>query len=175
MRLSKKLKRGEPRTFDTLTWEEHGALATLPDKLVSTPVLALSHYKGHLTLFTDVCDKQEGCVLMQEQLNWTKNPLSYWSRMLKRLSRNTIQHIRIAWLYFGGFCYACTWRVINSTFVLVTRRWNGSLILCTPPGKCACWRLCLFESEFDVVHIAGIKYQAADALSLLRRGVTSTN
>lgn len=34
-------------------------------------------------------------------------------------------------------------------------------------GKVACWRLRLFECEFDVVHRLGIRNQAPDALSLL--------
>lgn len=36
------------------------------------------------------------------------------------------------------------------------------------------WRFRLSESEFGVVHRAGIRYQAADALSRRETGVTDT-
>lgn len=65
--LSKKLKKGEPRTFASLTQEEHDALETLQDNLISAPVLALTRSKGHSTLGMEACDNQMGCVWMQEQ------------------------------------------------------------------------------------------------------------
>lgn len=55
--INKKLEKGEPRTFDTLTPEEEYAFATLQYKLISAPVLPLPRCKGHLTLDTDACDK----------------------------------------------------------------------------------------------------------------------
>lgn len=39
--------------------------------------------KGCLTLDTDVCDRQTGCVLTQEQPYEAKKPFSYWSGTLK--------------------------------------------------------------------------------------------
>lgn len=46
--LNTKLKEGEPRILDILTQEEHENLATLRDKLVSAPILAISRSKGYL-------------------------------------------------------------------------------------------------------------------------------
>lgn len=50
------MKMGEPRTFHMLTEEELHALATLQDKMVSAPIIAIPRSKGHMILETDAGD-----------------------------------------------------------------------------------------------------------------------
>lgn len=55
--LNKKLKKGQPSTFDELTQEEHGAYQPLKQALSTPPVLALPKLEGRYTVYTDSCDK----------------------------------------------------------------------------------------------------------------------
>lgn len=64
------------------------ALVRCHDELVLALVITLPRSKGHLTTNTDACDKQGGCVLMQEQLEGTKTQLSYGSRTLNAAGQN---------------------------------------------------------------------------------------
>lgn len=51
------------------------------------PVLALLNSTSHLTLNTDACDVQIGCVVLQEQPNKTFMPIEYWSMSLINAER----------------------------------------------------------------------------------------
>lgn len=62
--LNKKVKKGELRTFNSITQEEHDAIVTLQEKLLSASFLSLSSSQELLNLEKGVCDKQMGCVLM---------------------------------------------------------------------------------------------------------------
>lgn len=53
-------------------------LQTVQAKLTSPPVLALPNRKGHITVGTDACDKNVGCVLLQKQPDGTTKPIGYW-------------------------------------------------------------------------------------------------
>lgn len=63
--LNIKLRKGVPRTIETLKQDKYEALVTLQDKLVSTAVLEVRRTKGHFTLDMDVQEKQGGCALMK--------------------------------------------------------------------------------------------------------------
>lgn len=78
----------EPWRLNTLMQEEHKPFVTLQDNLVSVPVLALPRGREHLALCIDACDYQNDCVLMQEQPEGRKKPLSSWSRMLNTTEEN---------------------------------------------------------------------------------------
>lgn len=83
-----KIRNREPRKFDTFTQEEHDALGKVRKMLVSAPVLALPSSKSHLALDTDAREKKIRCVLMQEQPDRTKKPLTYQSRELSATEQN---------------------------------------------------------------------------------------
>lgn len=55
--LDKYLKKHEQRMLHPFMQEEHEALATLQDKMVSELLLDLPITKRHLIFETDVCDK----------------------------------------------------------------------------------------------------------------------
>lgn len=63
-------------------------LGTPQEKLVSAPVLVVQRSKSHLTLDADTFDKQKGRALTNEKPDWTKRPLSDWSRALIRAEKN---------------------------------------------------------------------------------------
>ena len=172
--LNKKLKKGEPQHFDHLTDEELSAMKDLQDKLITPPVLALPRPNGRITIDTDACAYQVGCVLLQEQEDQTVKPIGYWSRSLTDAERryDTTQRE----------CLAVVWAILllrpyleGTRFTIRTDhsalKWL--LNLADSSGRLARWRLRLTEFEFDIVHRAGIKHQAADALSRLE--TTSTD
>lgn len=82
--------------FNTLTEEEHDALANIYNRLESATVLALARSKGPTTLAMDVCDNETGCISIHEQSDWTKEPPVIGRGRLSRKSRTTIQHIERA-------------------------------------------------------------------------------
>lgn len=63
--------------------KEHNSLLTLRDLLVLASFLALPGINPHLTLDRDAFHEQVGCVLVQEQSNWTEKTFCYWLRTLK--------------------------------------------------------------------------------------------
>lgn len=75
------------RTGNTLV-QPYGALETLQDNLVSAPLHALARSNEHLILDTEACNKEVGCLLMQEYLDGTELPLRDWSRPLSTAEQN---------------------------------------------------------------------------------------
>lgn len=75
--LNKKLRNGQPQTFDKLSNDEITALERLKIKLANPVVLELSLWQGDYTVDTDACDKQIGCDLLQEQPGGTDRPIRY--------------------------------------------------------------------------------------------------
>lgn len=67
--------------------EAQYTLATLQDKLIVAPLLALPCTKGHSSHEMDLRDKQVCCVLMLEQLEG-KRPLIYSPNMLSVAEKN---------------------------------------------------------------------------------------
>lgn len=64
--LNTKLKRGELKQLHHLSTEETDALATLQQYLIAASALVLPYREGYLTLDSDSCHKQLGCVLMED-------------------------------------------------------------------------------------------------------------
>ena len=166
--LNDKLRKGEPARFHTLNQAESDAFAELKERLTSPPVLALPRRDGHLTLDTDACARQLGCVLLQTQPDGTDRPLGYWSRSLSSAERNYDTTERE--------CLAVVWSVLllrpyleHARFTVRTDhsplKWLLNLKDCS--GRLARWRLRLLPFHYDVVHKAGLKHQAPDALSRL--------
>jgi len=167
--LNERLKKGQPTEFGPLSEEEQAAFKELRARLITPPILALPRSGLPMTVETDACDKQVGCVLLQDQPDGQPmKPLGYWSRSLNKAERNYNTTQRE--------CLAVVWAVLmlrpylyGTRFTLRTDheslRWI--LNLSDASGKLQRWRLRLLEFEFDVVHRPGIKHQAADALSRL--------
>lgn len=82
---NKKLRKEEPTTFETLEETERLAFRALQEKLTSPPVLALPRFQGRYIIDTDACDKQIGCILLQQQSDGHDEPISYWSRSLNAM------------------------------------------------------------------------------------------
>lgn len=73
--VNEKLRKVQSCTFDTLSQEVSDALARVQETPLSTRELALPRSKGLWNLDTDACDKEVGCVLMQDQQDRTKNAI----------------------------------------------------------------------------------------------------
>ena len=93
--LNKKLNKGKPTKWESLTDGEMTAFETLKEKLVKPPILTLPKANRPLILDTDACDLQLGCVLLQQQEDSkTWLPLGFWSRTLSSAEKNTTQQTR---------------------------------------------------------------------------------
>lgn len=137
----------------------------LQDKVMSPSVLALPYGGGQFTLDTDACNVQIGCVLLQDQPDQTKRPVDYWSRSLTSAKR--------AYDTTHKECLAIVWAVLlicpyleGTKFTIRTDHdsLRSILNIIDATGRLARWELRLSEFEYDAVHRAGIKNQAADAL-----------
>ena len=164
--LTAKLQKDRPFNFGPLNKEETEAYERLRDSMISPPVLALPTAGKPYVLDTDACDYQVGCVLLQEQDDGTNRPVGYWSRSLSKAEKN--------YSTTEKECLAIVWAALTlrpylegQRFTLRTDhdslRWIMNLS--DASGRLQRWRLRLADFEYDVVHRAGIKHQAADALS----------
>lgn len=86
--LNKNVAKGQPATFDGLDETEQAAYETLKKALIRPPVLALPQLDGHYIIYTDACDEQVGCVLLQVQPDGTESPVGYFLRTLNNAERN---------------------------------------------------------------------------------------
>lgn len=57
------------------------------------PLYWISHIRLVATIEKDACDKQIGCVLLQEQPNGKDRVVRYWSRLLNSIAFHAIPHI----------------------------------------------------------------------------------
>lgn len=57
-----KLRKDQPKTFGSLNEKERESMNSLKYALISPPVLALPNVAEHMTLDTDACNVQVGCV-----------------------------------------------------------------------------------------------------------------
>lgn len=135
---------------------------------MSTSVLVLPNSTSHIALDTVACTIQVGYELLQKQEIATTKPIGYWSRSLTEAVRNidTIQRECLGVVRIILFL-----RPYLKRMKLTARTSHDSIkwILSLPEStnKFAGWRLRLSELTFDIVHKAGIKREAADALSRL--------
>lgn len=85
--LNRKLCRDQPPIFGTLSKDDLNSLNTLKDALIAPPVLALPNSTGHMTLDTNACDVQAGCIFLQQQSDETTKRIGYEPRYLKDVER----------------------------------------------------------------------------------------
>lgn len=132
------------------------------------------HEVSQYTVDTDVCDWQVGCGLLQQQEQWISQPLGYWSRTLtsavKKPATTPEDCLVVLWAMLLLRSYLGPSRVIILTDH-DTLRWF--LASTDTSGKVTKWLLRLFELYFEIVHRAGVKKHAADAL--LRRTIEGTD
>lgn len=168
--LKKKPKNGEPRNI----LHCYAGGSGLKNKMESTAVLVLSRRKGHIALDMDACNKQI-------RRAWCNN---YQTRQ-----ENNLDPGRGRWLRQRELQYN-TWRVLDCILgcsvislmfggqkliiLMVQEAWKWIIHLADSIDKLVFWRLRLLEFQFDVIHGAGIKNQAADGLFWLGTGVTGT-
>lgn len=76
--LNQLLKNDQPIFFTPLDSNELYIMETLKNALISTPILALPYFGGHMTLNTDARNVQTDCVLLQKQPEHTTKPAEYW-------------------------------------------------------------------------------------------------
>lgn len=74
-----RLKKDQLATFLPLNNKELDTIKTLKLALTAPRVLALPYAGDHLTLGTEACYVQVGCVLLLKQQNEMTKPIGYWS------------------------------------------------------------------------------------------------
>lgn len=82
MPLNKRLKKKRQKSFKPLDKEKCATLEVFKEYLTISPVLPFPRNKRKYTLDTDACDKQIGCVLLEEQQDGNIRLVRYWSRRL---------------------------------------------------------------------------------------------
>ena len=154
--------------FGDLTDEERGALEELKRRLTSPPILALPKQREYYKLDTEACDLQVGCTLLQDQGGAGYVPIGHCSRALTKQERD--------YTTTEKECLAIVWAILLLRPYLEGQRFTVRsdrdslrwvLNLADAKGRLAGWRLRLSEYDFVVEHRAGIKHQAAEALSRL--------
>lgn len=80
--LKQKHRKAQPIPFQTLMEPERYAVQQLNSLLTNPPVLTLPRADDCLTINSDTCDIQLGCVFLQKQNYGTMRLIAYWSRTL---------------------------------------------------------------------------------------------
>lgn len=113
---NQKSKKDQPTHFGTLSVDEQNAMHELQNKLVSPPLLALPYAGARYILYTDVCNVQAICLLLQEKLESTTTQGGYWSWSL-----NTAQQA-----YITTQCewFAIVWSVLMPSTNLESARFT---------------------------------------------------
>lgn len=79
-------------------------METLEKNRLAVPVLELPRSEGYMTVDTDLCDNQIGCVLCQDQTDGAMKPERYWSRVLNAAEQNYdtmhCECLDVAWAIF---------------------------------------------------------------------------
>lgn len=78
--LNQKLQKGQRKDFVALRAEKASEMKELQNRLIPPPMLALLYKNGHLTIHSDACIVQIGCMLLQEQSNKTTQQILYWTQ-----------------------------------------------------------------------------------------------
>lgn len=142
----------------------------LQETLVSPPILALPNTKRKHTLETDACSVQIWCLLSHEQPEATTEPGTYWLKPVSltkvEQAYDTTQHkfLAVSWseLMLLPYLEGARLRIRTDQEL-----WKRILIFADGTGHLGRWRLCLSKLWFHSAHCAGIKHQAAAALSHL--------
>lgn len=149
------------------------ALAILYQNPIAAPVLSFPCCKVYLTIETDACNKQIGCVLMQLRPDGAKKPPWCWSGTLNAKGKN----------YDTTHCepLAVFWAILFLRFYLEGQRFKictdhdafiWILNLTVSIRRLARCSLPLSELDFEVLHRAEIKNEPGDALSQLEKDGT---
>lgn len=111
---------------------------------------------GHLTLETDICNVQNGCVLLQNQPDKETKSIGCWSRSLTDTKQryNTVQRKYLA----------AVWSVLHHLYLEESRftvgtdheTLNWMLNPTDSTGGLGRWQLRLSEFNSHVVHRAGV-------------------
>lgn len=162
--LSKQLRKLQAKQLRPLTAKESKAQEVLKNMLISPLVLTLPKSVGQYSLDTYARDWQVGCVLLPKQNIGRTKPIGYCCRTLvdqeKDIDTTYRKCIPVVWapLLLRSYLERCRFILKTDHHSL---RWILNLAETT--DKRAHWRLRLLEYEFDVIHRAGVKHQAADS------------
>lgn len=85
--LHKKLRKEEPRKFQTVTEAKLQYVYALKSALTNPLILALPSANGQYTIDTNASDARVGCVLLQSQNGGTYCAIGFWKRTLCDLER----------------------------------------------------------------------------------------
>lgn len=77
--INKNIEKGKSRMFFTFKQEEHEALVTVQEKIVSAALPVLTCNKRQWALVADTCNKKIGFVLTEKQPDETKRQLPFGS------------------------------------------------------------------------------------------------
>lgn len=89
---NKKLQKDHQFTLGDINDEETAAMKTLQEKLTSPQVVTLAKPTGRYVVDTE-CEKQVGCVLLQEQDKGAAEPTVYLPRTLNNVESTYERHI----------------------------------------------------------------------------------
>lgn len=166
---SSRFKKTQEKDREPLKNYKFYAVNSLKERLISRPVLSLPLQNGHYTLHTDTFHKRVGYVIPMDQGNG-KTPLQNgrWSRNLnaqgRYLNSTHLEYLTVDWTMPVSRSH-----LKSPTLTLDTDhhapRWILNLTDAT--GELVRWRLRVIDPDFQNVHRAGIKHQAADAFSCL--------
>lgn len=100
--LNRKLEKGQPFNFETLTDAEYVTFEELKRWMVSPPILALPEREIHYKPDTDACETQVGSTLLQYQREGYFYPVVYKSRALTKqeLGYTTTEKERLTIVWF---------------------------------------------------------------------------
>ena len=142
--------------------------AFLKKALISAPMLRLPRTDLPYSVYTDACNHQVGCALLQTYSDGTHHPIGFWSRSMnpgdknysvgKKECLNIVCAVQLLRPYLVGIHFylytdhqALIWMLSGSDH----------------SGRLARWRLRLLEFEFTVTYKKGSTNTIADAISRL--------
>lgn len=105
----KKINKGKWRKLDSLQHEEHDALATMQDILVSVPVLVVPLSKGHLILDADRVINKQVVSCWKNKCTWQKSdPAIGRGRWMWQGRATVYQFMASGFLVFSFGCSVIT-------------------------------------------------------------------
>lgn len=159
-------KKNQPRTPAPLNSEELHVMDTTKSAFIAPPKLAFPYSGGHVTADTDGWNVQIGFILLQKQPDDRTKPLACRPCSLTDTEQQCYTRHRkfqaIVWSALLLHPYFKRQRFTIRTDQDALRR---ILNLPDPTKQLVRWRVYLSEFYFNVIHRAGIKLRATDALS----------
>lgn len=138
------------------------------EKMKIPPISAFPKGEKKIFIYTDACDKHVGCVLEQEQDDYSLRQMRYWSRTLYDAKRWYDTTHRECLARVGAVLLLRSF-IEGGRFTVRTdhQALKGILHREGSSGRLARFRLRPMELEMNIVHGAGIVHLTADALSCL--------